>query len=396
MIKRISITVIILACNINIHYAQWQQINNGFPGVNVRGITSNSQYLFCCEDNAGVFRSSNQGANWTAINNGIPTNGNWALRYVNSTLFVGNQFGAIYRSTDNGNTWVNIGLNGARNFIYHNNYLFTALWYSVGVSRSTNNGTNWVAVNPGLTGGNWPMLSNASFLFVGSQLGGVYRTSNNGDNWLQVNSGLTNSTIYALVEHNGAVYAAGTAGVFRSTNNGNNWSASNNGISSAVVYALHSVNNALIAGASSGIYLSYDNGNTWTLSLAGNFTEFHSDASYIYAGSLGEGIYRRLISQIQGISTISNQIPKEYSLSQNYPNPFNPVTNIEFSIPKNSNVRLILFDALGKEAMVLVNTNMQAGKYRYDFDASELSSGVYFYRLETELFTAVKKMILLK
>lgn len=87
---------------------------------------------------------------------------------------------------------------------------------------------------------------------------------------------------------------------------------------------------------------------------------------------------------------------KDFSLSQNYPNPFNPVTKISFSIPKNEFVNLRVFDVLGKEVAVLVNEVKSTGVYEAVFDASKLSSGVYFYKLETSSFTDVKRMIVTK
>ena len=74
----------------------------------------------------------------------------------------------------------------------------------------------------------------------------------------------------------------------------------------------------------------------------------------------------------------------------------NPVTNINFSIPAAGNVKLTVFDMTGRETAVLVNGNYSAGTYKIDYDASSLASGVYFYKLETEGFTDVKKMMLIK
>lgn len=85
-----------------------------------------------------------------------------------------------------------------------------------------------------------------------------------------------------------------------------------------------------------------------------------------------------------------------YNLSQNYPNPFNPVTNINFSIPENGFVKIIVFDILGKEVATLVNSEKPAGNYRIMFDASELNSGIYFYKITAGDFTDVKKMLLVK
>ncbi|HAX48849.1 MAG TPA: peptidase S8, partial [Bacteroidetes bacterium] len=86
----------------------------------------------------------------------------------------------------------------------------------------------------------------------------------------------------------------------------------------------------------------------------------------------------------------------KFSLHQNYPNPFNPVTNIKFSIPKSGNVSLKVYDILGREVAELVDEFKPQGNYLVDFNASFLSSGVYFYRLETSEFTEVKKMVLVK
>jgi endo-1,3(4)-beta-glucanase len=97
-----------------------------------------------------------------------------------------------------------------------------------------------------------------------------------------------------------------------------------------------------------------------------------------------------------GIQPISNEIPGKFTLNQNYPNPFNPVTNINFSLPKKSFVKLVVYDALGREIAMLVNDELVPGIYKIDFNASQLASGVYFYRLDAGDFTDVKKMMLVK
>lgn len=101
-----------------------------------------------------------------------------------------------------------------------------------------------------------------------------------------------------------------------------------------------------------------------------------------------------------GITPISTTIPADYSLSQNYPNPFNPVTNINFAIPSSGLVKLSVFDMTGKEVAVLVKGHFSAGTYKVDFDASSLSSGVYFYRIyaegEGQKFTKTLKLVLIK
>lgn len=97
-----------------------------------------------------------------------------------------------------------------------------------------------------------------------------------------------------------------------------------------------------------------------------------------------------------GITNNGSEVPEKYSLSQNYPNPFNPVTNIKFNIPKAGLVKLVVFDITGKEVAALVNNEMNAGIYTADFNAVNLSSGIYFYRLTAGGFTDTKKMMLVK
>lgn len=119
-------------------------------------------------------------------------------------------------------------------------------------------------------------------------------------------------------------------------------------------------------------------------------------ATFTYPGLGPTNIYFNAEQLVTGIQPIGNNIPDKFSLSQNYPNPFNPTTNINFSIPKAGYVKLIVFDALGKQVAELVNGQYNPGSYKVDFDATALSTGIYFYRLETDGFTDVKKMMLVK
>lgn len=117
-------------------------------------------------------------------------------------------------------------------------------------------------------------------------------------------------------------------------------------------------------------------------------------------GPNGTPVHTRTVSvycsPVIGIHNISTEVPAEFHLYQNFPNPFNPKTNIRFDIPKSGLVKLKIFDISGREIAVLVNKEMSAGKYLFDYDASGLSSGIYFYKIEAPGFTDVKKMILVK
>lgn len=94
--------------------------------------------------------------------------------------------------------------------------------------------------------------------------------------------------------------------------------------------------------------------------------------------------------------TGTREIPKEYKLEQNYPNPFNPVTNIKYSVPKDGNVSLKVYDVLGNEVLTIIDGFMKAGVYNAEFNGANFSSGVYFYTLKTNEFTSTKKMAMVK
>lgn len=106
----------------------------------------------------------------------------------------------------------------------------------------------------------------------------------------------------------------------------------------------------------------------------------------------GQGLSEIVI----GISQIGSQVPNIFRLEQNYPNPFNPVTKIRFSIPKFSNVKLFVYDVTGRLVSELVNNELAAGEYETDLNASNITSGVYFYTLRAGSFTETKKLVVIK
>jgi len=118
--------------------------------------------------------------------------------------------------------------------------------------------------------------------------------------------------------------------------------------------------------------------------------------NYIYVGTDGQSVWRRDLSEMIGIKQISELVPSKYSLSQNYPNPFNPTTNIKFDVARLGDVKIVVYDVMGREVQTLVNESLKPGTYEASFDASSLNSGVYFYKLITDGFTETKKMLLLK
>ena len=97
-----------------------------------------------------------------------------------------------------------------------------------------------------------------------------------------------------------------------------------------------------------------------------------------------------------GITTAGGSVPGSYRLYQNYPNPFNPVTKIKFDIPKAGFVTLKIYDLTGREVLTVINAKLNTGTFSYDWNASGYASGVYFYKLSSEGFTEIRKMILIK
>ena len=94
--------------------------------------------------------------------------------------------------------------------------------------------------------------------------------------------------------------------------------------------------------------------------------------------------------------TKQEALPTSYNLEQNYPNPFNPSTTIKFSLPEAANVTLRIYNALGQKITELVNAKLEAGRYSYQWDAGNVTTGMYIYELRTDKFVSAKKMMLLK
>ncbi len=139
--------------------------------------------------------------------------------------------------------------------------------------------------------------------------------------------------------------------------------------------------------------------------IKGNGTK-NTKTTYIFKDSrMNSGKYKYRIKQIDFNGNfeyyelgniVEVALPKTFSLSQNYPNPFNPTTKIDFEVPHNSIVRIIIYDILGREIKTLVNKELSPGYYSLLFDGSGLASGVYFYRMNAGDFVKVKKMVVIK
>ncbi|RPI62808.1 MAG: T9SS C-terminal target domain-containing protein [Ignavibacteriales bacterium] len=158
---------------------------------------------------------------------------------------------------------------------------------------------------------------------------------------------------------------------------------------------------AFISSESFGISQSTDNGQTWFYENSGlpsnsSFSLVRDDDGYIYTGT-NNGIFRSNYPVVNPIAIDETfYFPTSWILSDCYPNPFNPKTTIEYSVPKLSKVRISVFNLLGEEIAVLINEEKTQGNYKVEFNGANLTSGVYFYKMQTEEYTSTKKFILLK
>ncbi len=146
---------------------------------------------------------------------------------------------------------------------------------------------------------------------------------------------------------------------------------------------------SLGTGSSNGV-----NGSVYALAVVGN--EVVVGGSFTSAGGVSANRVARWNSGTSRVEQLSPTAPKTFLLEQNYPNPFNPSTTIRYQLPVASEVKLEVYDVLGKKVATLVSERQAAGYYQYVWNADGLTSGVYFYRLQAGTFTQTKKMILVK
>jgi len=204
-------------------------------------------------------------------------------------------------------------------------------------------------------------------------------------------------------------------GLFHSTDGGTTYTAIEGNLVGDDVNAGPSLRRALIipynnsflyfVATSTGLYSTntLDGENTiWTLespdglgNVVVEFLDYRSSDNTIAVGTHGRGIFLGQPSGTVDVDGAKN-IEPAYVLNQNYPNPFNPTTQIEFNIPNSDKVDLTVFNNLGEKVITLVNKELLSGNYSVNFNASNLASGIYYYKLTAGNFVSTKKMILLK
>ncbi|MFH0736745.1 MAG: T9SS type A sorting domain-containing protein [bacterium] len=420
MKKNIQLVILFLSFFVNASnlMAQWTKVDYQNTWAVPQKMVADSDYIYLGGKYVGIIRSSDYGVSWneTGFGYGITLR---TFLLTEKGVFVGclNDDG-LFCSTDDGASWneINTGLEGKNVVAIHklDSNLFVSNYKSltqggykaVGIYKSTNNGVSWFAVNSGLPTnpfcGTIAFASIDSNLFAGTSAG-VFLSTNNGVSWSLANHnhGLPDSTsIISLYASGKNLFAGLPEGVYRTTDNGINWTFLNNGMTDVTsVRFFASINQNIFVATSNGVYLSTNSGDKWQ-KINDGLTELYVNDIQVFKQYLfcktGSYIWKRPLSEIVSVEENTSQIPANYLLNQNYPNPFNPSTNISFSLPNNEFVTLKIYDALGKEVALLVNEELNAGSYNNDWNAGNLSSGVYFYRLQAGKFSETKKLLLLK
>lgn len=274
--------------------------------------------------------------------------------------------------------------------------------------KSTNGGANWslisgylhtamteIAVNP----------VNTNICYVSGD-GKITKSTNYGDSWISSFDGLpSNLGCYCIAVdpfNPQSLLTSNDNGIYRSVDNGQNWTQIFNtacrkivfhpniqGIAAAITFSPYKI----LFSANSGL-----NWSDSTSSFPGpNMVDllFSKYDNNLYVASTTSGIYKKLFV-ITGLKKEKNSSPAEYKLYQNYPNPFNPITKIKFNIKVHGFTTLKIFDILGKEIATLVNEKLRPSEYEVTFDGSNITSGVYFYKIKAGNYSETRKMLLIK
>lgn len=266
------------------------------------------------------------------------------------------------------------------------------------VKTDLNNGNVWIGGETGFF---------QAFIAKSTDLGDTWNTSLfdlGGDN-------ACNSLEFVKSDTNTIVYAGMEGLVIKSTDGGTSWDST--GLINTPYYffglSYDSFHNILYAGGSTndnnfGLFASKDKGTTWTEIQTGNSYKGISsmvlvpamvpEVYNLFIATFGDGVL--LMGSELSVGGNENNLLEKFELKQNYPNPFNPTTNIEFRIAEGGLVTLKVYDDLGREIATLVNEEKPAGEYEVEFDAGNLTSGIYFYTITAGKFHQTKKMILLR
>ena len=366
-------------------------------------ISSESLYTSQC-----IFYSSNGGE--TFIMQSI-SRANTCIDMRSETEgYVGDVDGRVHRTIDGGNNWyllngtllnvirdISFPSSGTDGYVCGNNG-----W--VGTVDSTGITSTQLVVSGGTT------LYSISFPTTSSEgwVCGAFAVflHYTGISWeFVIIGGGGRSSVY-VVPNTTEGWIVGDGGLIDHTSDGITWSPQANpdtmGYTLMDVFSLDG-QHAWAVGPGSRILHTTNGGTNWILKDEGLTTE-NMTAVFFTTPTNGYAVGLRVVlkyTEIIGISPIQGILPDDYALLQNYPNPFNPKTTIEFDIPKAEFINLTIYDALGREVATLVNEELKAGRYKIDWlvptgNATDYSSGIYYYQLKAGDCIETRKMVLIK
>jgi len=415
------IGTLILPCSKLFPQSGWVPLNSGTT-VNlfdVHCVTNNIVYSVGYSGSlpfpdGNVIKTTNSGINWISqYNNGVAANTALvSLFFVdeNTGWLVGYE-NAIYKTTNGGNNYFPQTFPGVWHETLFENSLtgwIVGEWGLDGIAiKTTNGGNSWVIKTT------YPLkhftgidFINENTGFISVRNGIILKTTNSGNNWVEFNQG-TNLSFYSITFPSSTTgFVAGLQqSVYKTTNSGTNWFAVAENLGH-YVNSLEMINNqfGFLAGGfefnSGVIRATNDGGINWYQQYSSNLelksVSFVNSSIGFCVGMNGQIVRTTNGGGSLNVNQISTEIPLLSSLMQNYPNPFNPITKIRFNLSKSSKIKLIVYDNLGNEIETIANLSLMHGLYETDFNASNLSSGIYFYKIITEDYSETKKMILIK
>ncbi|MCB0723522.1 MAG: T9SS type A sorting domain-containing protein [Ignavibacteriae bacterium] len=353
--------------------------------------------------NGTIIKTVNGGVNWQSQSNpsGVLLH---HVYFISGSLgwAVGHS-GRIIKTTNGGQNWVLQSSGTSSNLFYvyfiHRNYGWVV--GDNGVLKTTDGGDTWATslVEPWVYS---VYFVNQNTGWAGVRYGKLFKTTNGGDNWIAQTSGTvsTSFSMYFINENTG--WAAGDYNsVIKTTNGGSTWFHQDYEFGSfsttfrSVVFANDQM--GWMAGLDGLVLRTTNGGTNWvqqSVPVNGDYLSIRVNGVQGWAvGENGTVIHS---DNVTNLNTISSSVPERYNLSQNYPNPFNPSTKISFDIPKSGFTSLKIYDILGKNIATLLSSELQEGTYEYEFDASALNSGIYYYVLNSGSFTETRKMMLVK
>ncbi len=376
-----------------------------------------------------ILHTTDGGMTWDSIPNGA-TKSLYTVEFINAdTGWVAGRDhddstpsanSLIQRTTDGGLTWEFQNLPGGNDMMVMDVYFIERApgepmrgFCTGGLShtwRTDDYGETWEALRGGCGEGNFNsccFVDENTGWFVGtpSAVGTGYsimRTTNGGELFEEQTNPADVKLNSVCFVNNQRGIAVGIRTILYTSDGGENWEVSPDGEGSTWQSVfLMETGKAWAVSTNGDIAYSNDWGHTWESQESGTGvnlmgTYFITDSKGWIVGNNGVILRTNNGGLVTDVSEENTNIIKEFRLEQNYPNPFNPSTTISYSITKKSNVVLKVFDVLGRQVTVLVNEGQLQGNYEVEFDASNLTSGIYFYRIQTGDFVESKKMVFIK